>query len=208
MKYIVILTAFLFFSCSSSKIKIVDFKEDKNSKYFKKPDSIFIVQSKIIPTAYKGFKYPYMHVNGYKDYEISTSKFLKEGKFKNSNELKFNHTYSSFYTRKSMFDKYGNWDKAIFIKGASKPYLVWENINLFKSNNKKYTIIAGGFESTNSKRDEDRIYASVFVFDENGNDCLQDKDSVLAKQIITFFSDGIKSLTNSNEFYEKFHEAY
>lgn len=191
-------------SCGPA-IKIKAYKPSKKIKNIKKPDSIYIVKSERVPTAYKGFKYPYMHINGFKDYEISTSKILNIGKFKNLNELKFYYTYSSFYTRKSMYEKYNNWDKSISIKGIRKPYLIWENINLFKNSNKKYTIIAGGFESTTSISDADRTYSSVFVLDEKGNDCLADKDSALTKKIISFFSKGILNLTNSEEFYSKFH---
>ena len=195
----------MFLSCSPA-IRITDYKPNKKTSHFKEIDSVFIPKPQIVKTAYKGFEYPYIHKNGFKNYEIGLSKHIKTKDSTYINELKFFNTYSSYYTRKSMYEKFNHWDKNIFIKGIRKPYLVWEKVKLFPNREKYYYVIAGGFECTKCTSNTDRIYASVMVLDENKNDCFSDKNPALKKELIKFFSEGIKNLTNSQKFYAEFHE--
>ena len=198
MKYLkVVIILLIVSSCKTVKNKT--FSYDEKQRISK--DSIYVIKPKKVPTAYKGFKYPYIHINGYSGYEISKSRFLK---YQNLNELKYYHTYSSFYTRKSMYEKFGDWDITISIKGQRTPYLIWKNIKLFKDDDRKFTVIAGGYECPTCKSDNDRIYSSIFLLDQNGNDLLLDQNSELVKKTMQFFFEGIKNLTNSNEFYNKF----
>lgn len=196
MKKILIFFCFSITCCNSTKTP-----SSEINKRFKEPDSIYVVKQKRVSTAYKGFKYPYIHINGYNGYSIEISNYQN---FDNLMELKFNHTYSSFYTRQTMYEKFGDWDTVISILGQRTPFLMWKNVKLFEDEDKTYNVIAGGYECTTCKSDDDRIYASVFILDEYENDLLSDKNSKLTQKIVSFFSDGIKNLTNSVEFYNKF----
>lgn len=202
MRKLVFIFFFISFTTSFSQIKIKEYKPNLYYLPFKEPDSIFVVKSKKVETNYKGFNYPYIHINDYYGYTITKSNYKN---FKDFFELNFFHTYSSFYTRKVMYEKFGNWDSYFKIKGQHKPFLIWKNVELFDNDNRKFTIIGGGYECTTCKEDSNRIYASVFVLDEEGNDVLKKTNSEISKKIIHFFSNGIKNLTNSNVFYAKFY---
>lgn len=193
----------IFFSITLfSQVKVLKYNPNKYYDYsIQQPDSIFVQKEQRVETAWKGFLYPYMHINGFNGYDISKSSYKK---FDDYFELKFFHTYSAYYTRKVMFQKFGNWDSYFFIKRYTTPFLIWENVRLFKNDERKFTVIAGGYECTTCKNKDGRIYASVFVLDENGNDVLNNQDSELAQNILQYFSNGIKNLTNNNEFYAKF----
>ncbi len=204
MKKIFFIPILIFSVSCASQLKIKDFDPNLYSENFKEPDSIFIVKPKRVETAYKGFKYPYIHINGYKGYSITASETLNDDNFKNLNELKLYHTYSSFYTRKMMYENFGNWNKYFFIKGERAPFLIWENVQLFKEDKKLYTVIAGGYECTTCKGDTNRIYSSIFLLDENDNDFLTNQKSDSTLKVIDLFSKGIRNLSNSNEFYRKF----
>ena len=203
-KIIFYFVALIFLNCAPA-IKITDFKPKNETTYLKEPDSVFIPKPRRLETAYKGFKYPYIHKNGFNTYKIELSKIIKSGDSKYANELKFFNTYSSYYTRQSMFEKFGNWNKNIHIRGKIKPFLVWEKVKLFPKKDNYFYVIAGGYECTTCKSDNDRIYSSVIILDENKQDCLSNKDPDLKKELLKFFSEGIKNLTNSNKFYTQFH---
>lgn len=201
MKKIFVLIFLVSIASSFSQSKIKDYNPTSYSEIFKEPDSIFIEKPKKIETAYKGFKYPYIHINGYHGSSIKKSNYKN---FKTFFELKFYHTYSSFYTRKVMYEIFGNWNSYFSVKHQNTPFLIWKNIKLFKDDDRKFTVIAGGYECSTCKSDNDRIYSSIFLLDQNGNDLLLDQNSELVKKTMQFFSEGIKNLTNSNEFYNKF----
>ncbi|NLN26106.1 MAG: hypothetical protein GX163_10790 [Bacteroidetes bacterium] len=113
------------------------------------------------------------------------------------NEIRYKCVYSSFYTHKAMYDKYGKWDKAIFPNNRNYPILMWHNIDLF-SNEKKYTVLTNGLEEW------EHIYASVMVLDENENDILAaPTEEKIA--LTNLFGDLIK---NNNLNKRDFYEAY
>ncbi|MXS72533.1 hypothetical protein GSF70_15060 [Flavobacteriaceae bacterium W22] len=142
---------------------------------------------------------PFIYKKGFGKYTILTKKILlKDRSTKELNELKFDAVYSCFYTKKMMYENFGKWTKEIRPNiDDSHPILVWEKIKLFKDEDKLYSVYANGEEN------QDEIYASVLVFNENNQDCLA-KTSSEKEKIIMFFSDGIKNLSNSN----KFHRLY
>jgi hypothetical protein len=195
----------LIISCGPA-IKITNYNSKSIKNRFPEPDSIFIPKPKIVSTYSKVGSYPFIHKNGYKSYEITDSKVLKNRDSLFAKELKFYATHSSFYTRQSMYEKFGDWDKNLYIRGKSRPLLIWEKVKLFPDKEKYYYVIAGGSECTTCRVDLKNIYASIIVLDENRNDCLTDKNPNLKKEIINLFSDGIRNLTNSSEFYNKFHD--
>ncbi|WP_405609399.1 hypothetical protein [Polaribacter sp. Asnod1-A03] len=193
----------LFTSCAPS-IKITDYKPNLYKTNKKKQDSIFVPNPIRVSTFSTEGNYPYIHINGFKSYEITKSKIVKNKDSLFANELKFYATYSSFYSRAVMYQQFGNWNKNIFIRGDKKPFLIWEKVKLFPDKNDFYYVIAGGYECTTCKPSLKTIYSSVIVLDENKNDCLTDENPALKKEILNFFSEGIRNLTNSNEFYDKF----
>ena len=203
--YLLVCFTLLIISCGPA-LKIKDYAPKNIKNRFPEPDSIFIPKTTIVGTYSKKGNYPFMHKNGYKSYEITKSKTVKNRDSIFTNELKFYATYSSFYTRQSMYEKFGDWDKNLFIRGENSPLLIWEKVKLFADKNNYYTVIAGGFECTTCDVNLKNIYASIMVLDENKNDCLTDKNPKLKKEIINFFSNGIRNLTNSREFYNKFHD--
>lgn len=194
----------LLLSSCGPTIKITDYNPNLYRKKISSPDSIFPQKSIIVRTASKKGNYPFIHKNGFKTYEIIKSKTVKNKNSIFANELKFYATYSSFYTRKSMYEKFGNWNKNLYIKEERTPFLIWEKVKLFPKKDKYFYVIAAGSECTTCNVDLKNIYSSIIVLDENKNDCLTDRNPKLKKEIINFFSEGIKNLTNSNEFYEKF----
>lgn len=170
---------------------------------------------KIVKTSDQTLKYPYLHINGFKDFEINTSNLIKDHNSLYAKELRFNATYSSFYTKKVMYEKFGLWNETYRVHKEKHPVLIWKNVNLL-NNKELYTVYATGFE--NSKGDGNQvknnryhqqvkggnysIYASIMVLDANGKDCLSDDDLSLKNSMIAYFSDGIKNLTTNNEFYD------
>jgi hypothetical protein len=111
------------------------------------------------------------------------------------NEIRFECVFSSFYTRKVMFDKFGIWDKAIFPSNKNHPILLWEKVDLY-SNGKKYNVYTDGIE------DWSHIYASVMIFDENDNDLLS-LDSPDRENLTKYFADLIKkNKIEKIDFYE------
>jgi hypothetical protein len=192
----------LFISCGPA-INITKYNANLYRGQVSKPDSIFIPKPIRIKTYSKKSSYPYIHKNGYKSYKITVSKTVKDKNSFFANELIFYSTYSSFYTRKLMYEKFGNWNNNLFIRGIRTPFLIWNKVKLFANKDAYYYVVAGGFECTTCD-EYDSIYASIMILDENKNDCLSNKNLELKKEIIGFFSKGITNLTNSTEFYDKF----
>ncbi|MCG1036084.1 hypothetical protein [Polaribacter sargassicola] len=205
-KNYIIICAFLIITSCGSPIKITDYKPNKYKVAKINQDTIFVPKPTRVSTYSKKGSYPFIHINGFKSYEINKSRAVKTRDSIFANELKFYATYSSFYTRQSMYEKFGNWDKNLFLKGQRTPFLIWEKVKLFSDKEKYYTVIAGGFECTTCNPSLETIYSSIIILDENKNDCLSDQNPELKKEILAFFSEGIKNLTNSKEFHNKFWE--
>ena len=202
LKKIIIIFLVIIYGCSTKNIV------ESNKKNH-------IITPKIVKTANQNLPYPYVHINGFKDYEINLSNLFRDKNNYFAKELRFNATYSAFYTKKVMYEKFGLWSKEVRIKKEKHPVLIWENIKLFNDNN-LYTVFTKGFENTKGSGNQVKennfhkqvkgsnhgIYASVIVLDSTGGDCLSDNNQVLKKLIIEYFSNGIKNLTSNNEFYD------
>lgn len=113
------------------------------------------------------------------------------------NQIKFECVYSSFYTHKVMYDKFGKWDNVIYPSNNKYPILMWEKVNLF-SDGKEYTILTTGIEEWK------HIYASVMVFDKNEVDLLS-ADSKEREKLTNYFANLIKNQNlEKKDFYELF----
>ena len=136
---------------------------------------------------------PYIYKNGYIDFNIE--KIPVPQKNDTLNKLKFNAVFSAMYTKKVMYDKFGRWTKEIRPNNEKHPILVWEKVKLFNDEDKLYLVYAHGEEKW------EEIYASVLVFDEEQNDCLQE-NSRYKQKIINYFAEGIKNLSKNEDFYK------
>jgi hypothetical protein len=96
-----------------------------------------------------------------------------------------------------MFDKFGKWNNQIYLNNDRHPILIWENVKLFETKNKLYSVATNGVESW------EEMYASVIVLDSNNKDCLAqsnaEKDS-----LVQFFANELINLSSD----KKFHEVY
>ena len=105
------------------------------------------------------------------------------------------------YTKQVMYERFGKWSKEVRPNiDESHPILVWEKVKLFEGEDKQYSVYTSGDENWNE------IYASVLVFDENNNDCLNASYSSKEK-IIEYFSNGIQNLSNGKDFYKVYWQS-
>ncbi len=138
---------------------------------------------------------PYIFENGYKNFEIKKIQTIQDKDTSIICELRFHAVLSASYTKKLMFDKFGKWDNQIYLNNKRHPILIWENVKLFDSKNKLYSVAANGVESW------EEMYASVIVLDSTNKDCLAqsnaEKDS-----LVHFFSNEIIKLSADKKFYD------
>lgn len=112
------------------------------------------------------------------------------------NEVKYECVYSAMYTQKGMYDRFGKWDKEIYLKGQHHPILLWNNVKLFSNDTTEFMVAATGLESAET------IYASILVFDKNNIDLLSENSKFKSK-LMEYFSELIKSNnSNKSDFYE------
>jgi hypothetical protein len=132
--------------------------------------------------------------------EIQEAKFVsvvnKDSLF--LNEVRYICVYSSMYTKKGMFDRFGKWNKVIYPQKNTHPILVWENVALFPADPTLFTVAALGLESRST------IYASMLVFDQNKEDMLQENSPYKTK-LIDYFGEMIKS---DDSLKSNFYETY
>lgn len=99
--------------------------------------------------------------------EIINEKYttINDGDTISFHHLRFQCTSSAMSSHKAVYNKFGRWHTEIYAKNSIRPFLVWENIDLF-SNGKQYTVYTFGVENYND------MHATVMVFDHLGNDLL------------------------------------
>lgn len=195
--------------------------------HFFKINKDLIFNEKVFESEYGLIKFLYQHNVFVSDKEITTKRVLEDYKrlstkascqkiIKNGfsqiiydqfasvinndtlfvNEIKYRCVHSALYTKKVMYDRFGMWDKAVITeRGKRYPNLIWKDIKLFTDLDKKFTVIARGVESRQT------IYASIMVFDEEGNDMLT-KDSAFQFRLVEFFGYLIKQNSNNRDFYD------
>lgn len=140
---------------------------------------------------------PYIYKNGYKNWEIKPNLIIQDADSTYLNELRFNAVFSAMYTQKLMFDKYGKWDKEIWLEGDSTPILIWENRQLIDSNPELFNVAATGTESITE------MFASVNVFDSKKQDCFSQQYPA-KDTLIHFFATAIRNLKSNHTFYTQY----
>lgn len=110
--------------------------------------------------------------------------------------MRFQCVYSSFYTSKVMYDRFGRWDEVIHVNGDYGPVLVWEQVDLLQ-NGQELTILTAGEESLNF------IFSEFLAYSGNYDDLLIDE--VYRDRLHTYFSKAIRSNDESrSEFYDEY----
>lgn len=148
-----------------------------------------------IPRSTENPNTPFIYKNGYLNYKIVNVPLIQNDNANNLNELRFNAVFSAMYTKKVMYDRFGKWTKELQPNKERHPILVWEKVKLFDNDDNLYTVYADGAETWTE------MYASVLVFDESNKDCLNVENPAQLK-LITYFSDGIKNLSDRKDFYK------
>jgi len=143
---------------------------------------------------------PEIFKNDYKTIIQDSIKSVVDDKIVYLNEVKYECTFTSFYIKKGMYDRFGKWDEEIFLEGDRHPILLWKNVKLFSDDPTTFNVAAAGDE------DMSTIYSSVFVSDVKNQDLLA-KDSKYREKLITYFSNLIRSnKSNQKEYYEVYWE--
>ena len=138
----------------------------------------------------------FVYKSGFRNYTVEKIESKTETKNSVYHELRFHSVYSQMYTRQLMFDNFGIWTKDI-AASVGEPMLVWRKVKLFQNSNETFTVF------TNGAKDFKLMYASVYVFDAEGKDCL-DENHPLRNKLIKLFSEKIWNLTEN----KKFETAY
>jgi hypothetical protein len=117
-------------------------------------------------------------------------------------EIKYRCTYTAFYTKKVMYDRYGKWHESVLpYSGSRHPSLIWNNIKLLNDIDKRFTVVAKGYEGMKT------IYASMMIFDAAGNDMLAE-DAPYKSQLIELFGFYIRNNFSRDEFYKAYWTAF
>lgn len=140
----------------------------------------------------------FVYKSGFRNYTVEKIENKTATKTSVYHELRFHSVYSQMYTRKAMFDSYGPWTKDI-ASSVGEPMLVWRNVKLFPDSKETFTVFANG------AKDFKLMYASVYVFDSKGKDCLAE-DHPMRSKIIKLFSEKIWNLTESKNFETAYKE--
>jgi hypothetical protein len=138
----------------------------------------------------------YMIKNGFQN--ITDNKVLLE--IKNDTllltEIKYECTFHSFYTGGIMYNEFGKWNNTLS-SNTGMTMMIWNNIQLFKNDTTRINVATKGTENTKT------INSSVIVYDNNNNDLLS-KNSKYREKLIDYFSKRIKSIRNTDKFYEEY----
>lgn len=146
-------------------------------------------------------KCPFVPKGGYEFTEEAKYSIL-EDKSVFINEIQYYCVNSAMTSKQAMFENYGKWDYLIKVKNENNNdiLLFWNDIQLFKKEQTKYTII------TNGKEDYGYIFTSFMVLDQNGNDVLINKETI--KKFKKRLGSLIKNANRSNQdFYRIYWNA-
>lgn len=139
---------------------------------------------------------PKIFKNDYKNIILDSITSVVDGKTIYLNEVKYECTFTSFYIKKGMYDRFGKWDQEIFPEGDRHPILLWKNVSLFSDDSKPFYVAAYGDENMST------IYSSVLVSDNQNNDMLS-KESKYNAKLIDYFAEMIRSNDiKKQEFYD------
>ncbi len=118
------------------------------------------------------------------------------------NEARYYCTNSALYLRKALFDRFGKWDIMLESESPSKT-LIWHSIQLFPEIDRLFYVAASGIES------RDLTFNSILVFDQEGNDLLQE-GSLYREMLLDYFGSMIENLYGTSHkkgFYETYWPA-
>lgn len=177
---LLILTIPILLSCSTQQ-KAVTIKENENA--------VGIARPTFNPNT------PYIYINGFSDYTIVKIPLVRNDDTTFINELKFNATFSAFYSQEVMYQKFGKWARELNPSNETTLMLVWDNVKLFDDDDHLFTVYTFGEENMQE------IYAAVYAFGPDQKDCLSE-ESIYREKIIAFFSNGIQHLKDDERFYK------
>ena len=83
---------------------------------------------------------PFIYKNGYKNFEIKQILSLNKKDSIYVNRLCFNAVLSAMYTQRIMYNKFGKWDKEIWLSETEMPILIWEKRKLLASQAELFTV--------------------------------------------------------------------
>lgn len=158
-------------------------------RYISIPFLLWLILScsstKEVPTDKKCTRY-YQH--GFS--EIVNEKYttINNGDTVSFHHIRFQCTFSAMYSHIAMYNKFGRWHKEIYAKNTNRPFLLWENIDLF-SNGKQYTVYTFGEEK------QQDTHVTVMVFDHLGNDLLSES-SEEKEELTAYFATLIRDKKN------------
>ncbi|MFT4684516.1 MAG: hypothetical protein ACI863_001120 [Flavobacteriales bacterium] len=141
---------------------------------------------------------PKIYTNNYTEILFDKYVTVVESDTISYNEIRYECIGSAFASHKVMYDKYGEWDRIIFLENYNLPILSWNNIDLF-NDGREFTIYTFGIEEWK------HIYASIMVFDMKSKDVLEDE--YMRGEIAERFSYLIKNNDSKNKvFYDLLNE--
>lgn len=145
---------------------------------------------------------PYIYEKGFDSFYFQPV-HLKFENFSNEvNQLRFNNVLGINYTQNVMYEKFGKWDKELFVDSGiifnGRPLynliLIWENRNLVENSDKKYTVFCSGKEA------KLEMYSSVIIIDEQLKRDALSEDNPNQNKLKDFFFYGIPEIKSSDKF--------
>ncbi|MBD3581567.1 hypothetical protein [Flavobacterium selenitireducens] len=144
---------------------------------------------------------PYIYENGYASISVVEEIITLDTLHLKVNKVKFNAVLGANYTQAAMFQKFGKWNREIFMESPqrgslpamTKVILIWDSVKLLPNNETLFNIFCEGDENMKE------IYASAMVFDSKYNDQL--KMNVAERElIINTLGESIQNLKSTNSF--------
>lgn len=140
--------------------------------------------------------------NDFGSIEELNRSLIVNGESSNYTQIKFQCTRSALYNLRTMYNLFGKWDKSIIPADKPRPYLMWEDVNLF-SDGHSFNVITFGEENS---RDD---ISTSFIILNNKNEDLLGNNQALKDKAIEFFSENLRNHQNeSNEFYIEFLKEF
>lgn len=117
-------------------------------------------------------------------------------------EVKYRCVQSSFYIQKVMYDRFGKWNKAVLPSDhTNRPNLIWNNVQLFDDVAEKFTVIARGYEGSETS------YTSMIILDSKGKDMLAE-NAPYQFRFVELFGYFIKKNSSNRDFYEVYWKTF
>ena len=139
-------------------------------------------------------------VKPYTDFKIVNVPIIVENDTVLLNELRFYKIQSAMDGMKLMYQNYGQWNKKINgMHQQNINKIVWENIKLIEGDNKTFTVVADGTETTSN------YFACLMIFDSDENDCLM-AEHPYKEKLIKLFVDKMGKIDKNSSIYRLFRK--